>query len=333
MKIPERMEQLYRRLEAFGIDQQYVRSIVMPAGWRDSETENPAVYSQALGLLAQNLNLNLRSLQNDAAPLEWQDCGPTRFKRSRALSDDELVTAKCIAVRAAQIACQTTTSPPAMLPESGAAIRNAILRKGNPYVGFEALLDHCWESGIPVLHVARFPANTHKPDALAVIFEGRPAIVIMKWHKYPAWLLFIMAHELGHIAKNHLNGEGVLVDDKVDRDASEDIEAEANTFAAELLTGKPDIRYQASYNLTAQQLVEAAQKTSQRDGVDPGFVALNYANSKGHYAVGNLALHQIEPNADPVAAIHSRMTEQLDWEGIGRDSRQFLRHITEMKAR
>ena len=338
MTTSERMKQLYKRLEAFGIPRSYAREVALPVGWHDSDTVNPAVYSQALGLLARNLNISLRTLQNEAVPLEWQDCGVTRFKRNQSLSDAELTTAKCLAVRAAQIVCEALQTPPAEIPGSGATIREVIRNKGNNFVGFENLLDYCWDCGIPVMHVSNFPKGAHRPDALTGIFKGRPAIVITKQHKYPAWLLFILAHELGHIAKRHVQAYGVLIDEKVDQTDSEDIEAEANTFAVELLTGQSEKRYSAPKNLTAKELILMAQTASQRDGVDPGFVAMNYADSKrleahngrGHYAVGNGALSVIEPNTDPVAAIHALMCERLDWEEIGRDSRHFLRRIAKM---
>lgn len=230
------MQQLYARLEAFGIPRSYALAVALPPGWRDSDTVNPAVYSQALGLLAQNLNLSLSTLQNDTVPLEWQDCGVALFKRNQTLSDEELTTAKCLAIRAAQVACQAMRTPATKIPESGAAIREAILNKGHLYVSFDALLDYCWNNGLPVLHISPFPKGACK--------------------------------------------------------------------------------------------------------VDPGFVALNYAdtrrfvaeNATGHYAVGNKALREIEPNVNPVAAIHQRMCERLDWEEIGRDSRHFLRRIAEMQA-
>ena len=338
MKMSGRMQRLYERLEAFGIPSSYARSVALPAGWRDSNTENPAVYSQALGLLARNLNISLRSLQNDSAPLEWQDCGSTRFKRNQKLSEDELTTAKCLAVRAAQIACEAAQTPIAKLPASGSAVRESILQKGNHSVGFEALLDYCWECGIPVLHISNFPKGAHKPDALAGIFNGRPAIVLTKQHNYSAWLLFILAHELGHIAKKHVQANGVLVDEHVDPSDSEDLEAEANAFAVELLTGTWDTRYSERKNLTAIELVRISQTVSKRNQIDPGYVALNYAHSKlqdtgnGHYAVANSALSVIEPDTDPIATIHARMCERLDWEKIGRDSRHFLRSIAKMKA-
>jgi len=270
MKMSGRMQRLYERLEAFGFPRSYARAVALPAGWHDSETENPAVYSQALGLLAQNLNLSLRSLQSENAPLEWQDCGSTRFKRNQSLSDNELTIAKCLAVRAAQITCEAMQTPPLPIPNSGAAIREAIRNQGHPSVGFEALLDYCWDCGIPVLHVSRFPTGAHKPDALAGLFNGRPAIVITKQHKYSAWLLFILAHELGHIAKQHVQADGVLVDENIDQTDSEQTESEANAFAVELLTGQTEIRYSDPGNLTTAGLVSMARTASVRDGVDPG---------------------------------------------------------------
>jgi hypothetical protein len=339
MKTLGRIQRIYERLEAFGIPRSYARAVALPAGWRDADTQNPAVYSQALGLLARNLNISLRSLQNDSAPLEWEDCGSTRFKRNQSLSDDELTTAKCLAVRAAQIACEAVRTPVVEIPTSGDAVREAILNERNHTIGFEALLDYCWSRGIPVLHVSRFPAGAHKPDALAGIFGGRPAIIITKQHKYSAWLLFILAHELGHIAHRHVQANGVLVDEKVDRADSEETEAEANAFAVELLTGKSDTCYSERKNLTATELIQITRSISERDGVDPGYVALNYAHSKlletgnGHYAVANKALSVIEPDHDPIAAIHARLCERLDWEEIGRDSRHFLRSVTQMTAR
>jgi hypothetical protein len=328
MKMPDRMRRLYERLEAFGIDRNYVREVAFPPGWNDAATENPAVYCQAIGLLARNLNLNLRALQTDEAPLEWQDCGPARFKHGKRLSEQDLTLARCLAARAAQVACQAATTPVTEVPAAGRAIRETLLATGRPYVDFEALLDYCWASGIPVLPVSRLPAHARKPNALAGTFSDRPAIVLMKQPRYAAMLLFILAHELGHIALGHLSGNGLLVDAHIDRDDREAQEEQANAFAVELLTGKPDIRYRAAYSPTAEELANAARETSRRDGVDPGFVALIYAGTRGHSAVGNRALSLIEPEADPIGTIRARICSRLDWEQLGRDSGQFLQSIT-----
>ena len=327
-----RMAHLYERLAAVGINKRYVRAIALPAGWSDLAADaNPAAYAQALSLLAQNLNLNLPALQNDAAPLVWQECGPTRFKRRADMQEESLAVARCLASRAAQVACRATTAPVPALPASASAIRNAILETGAACVGLANLLDYCWSNGVPVLHVSRFPAYAKKPDALAGVFTGRPAIVICKKSQHAAPLLFVLAHELGHIAQ-HVNDGDLLIDARInpaDRDVEEE---DANTFAMELLTGRPDVRYRTRCNLTVEELAQAAQTTGRRDGVDPGIVALQYAQSGRQGKANKSVLQIIEADANSIDLIHARMCEHLDWDALPRDRRQFLRRITQMDA-
>lgn len=54
------------------------------------------------------------------------------------------------------------------------------------------------------------------------------------------FMLFDLAHELGHIAKGHLkaSAEGVFVDRKIDSGATADLEGEANSYAFGLMAGK-----------------------------------------------------------------------------------------------
>ena len=247
------------------------------------------------------------------------------------MDESELARAKCLAVRAAQVACRTFTTPSVPLPDSAAAIRNAILERGASCVHFESLLDYCWDNGLPVLHVSHLPEGAKKPDALAGIFAGRPAIVIMKRHTHAAWLLFILAHEIGHIGRRHLDGNGLLLDAKVSQDNRDTQEEEANAFAVEILTGKPDIRYQAASNLNAEELAERALMVERRDKVDAGFVALNYVRNRGqgYFALGNKALEHLQSDVDPVALIQTKTRERLNWEELSRDSRLYLRRITD----
>ena len=81
MKTDNKMGRLYQRLKEFGIDRSYVIKSVFPEGWLDAEASNPAVYSQALILLSRNLNLDMRALQPENAPLSWRPCSKTLFKR------------------------------------------------------------------------------------------------------------------------------------------------------------------------------------------------------------------------------------------------------------
>ena len=53
--------------------------------------------------------------------------------------------------------------------------------------------------------------------------------------------LFILAHELGHIALGHIEEDGVLIDESMDHNVQDQEEADANAFAIELLTGDKDL--------------------------------------------------------------------------------------------
>lgn len=327
MKTTNRMMGLYTRLQAVGITPKYAREFAFPAGWNDKEAENPAVYSQAIGLLARNFNLDLRSLQDETKPVIWKDCGPTRFLKHKNVTEDDVTLARCIAARAAQVASYVMTGNVPTLPTTAKDIRAEIL-KTDGCVSFRALVSFCWNIGIPVLHVSQFPLKAKKPTGMAAMFDGRAVIVLCRRHKYSAWMLFWIAHELGHIIQKHLDRSGLFVDAQIEYDSLDEHELEANAFALELLTGKPDMLY-APYTLNPQMLAENARRLGKRDQVDPGIIALNYAWNKGRFDLGNAALNLLEQNDDPVEIIRAEMKARLCWSEMSRDNREFLRRITE----
>jgi hypothetical protein len=150
--------------------------------------------------------------------------------------------------------------------------------------------------------------------------------------KHAAWLLFILAHELGHIALGHIPENGVLLDDRVEESSRDSEERDANAFAITLLTGRPDKKYVASDRwLNAHELAEASKKTGRQQMVDPGHVALNYAHSMGKefFPVGRAALNLLEPNANAIAVVRERMAECMDWSRLPEDSSEFLSRVTQ----
>ena len=336
--IPKRMKKLYRRLAELGLNELYVRKVSFPIGWSDEDTQNPAVYSQALSLLATNLNIDIASLQDDNTNLKWNASASHYFRKNSGISVPDLEIAKNLALNAACIVTDSLSKPFVPAGRSGSLIRRAILNSGSPNVGFSALLDYCWGSGIPVLHLSVFPNKCKKPSGIACLVNNRPAIVIIMNSKYPAWLLFILAHELGHIAKGHLDQHPILIDNDIDRDDNDRLEIEATNFAVDLLTGNSNTTYNSEHSFTGATLARESKKTSLRDEVDAGFIALNYAKTKSdsskknsYFALGNSALQIIEPESNPVEAIRRKMCKQLDWDEIGRDNSHFIRQISGMK--
>jgi Zn-dependent peptidase ImmA (M78 family) len=112
--------------------------------------------------------------------------------------------------------------------------------------------------------VAQFPHRSKKPDGMAVRVGSRYAIVLCRNHRYSAWPLFILAHELGHIARGHLKQDGLLVDDDNWATDVEGAEKEANDFAVKLLTGNRSVAIAALKNLeTKAQAITTIRQTMQ----------------------------------------------------------------------
>src|SRR5262249_3747340 len=143
------------------------------------------------------------------------------------------------------------------------------------------LIDYCWSLGIPVIHLSSFP-NAKRPDGLCASVKGRPVIVLCKKVMRSAWLLFILAHELGHVALGHIEDDGVLIDESMSDNVKDKEEDDANAFAIELLTGNADERFSSSGRWpNATQLAEVALETGTRLRIDPGHIVLNYAHTMG----------------------------------------------------
>lgn len=326
------MNSLYHRLSEVGFTRAFVRKTALPTWWDDEIAVNPAGYAQGLLLLSRHLGVDLRSMQDESAAIHLRDFGACKYKKRPDVSEDDLALARVMATRAAQLAAEATPTPAAPLPDSTLEIRQQILDQGAAWVGLTELVDYCWSVGVPVLHLDHFPTNARRPDGFATRVHGRPVIVLCRKAKYSAWLLFILAHELGHIALGHIEEDGCLLDDHVERDSQDDEEKQANDFAIELLTGRAERRFITTGAWpNAQELAEKAKQLGQQLLIDPGHIALNYAHSMGKsfFAVGNAALKLLDPHADAVGMVRTKMAERLDWSRLPEESSEFLMRVTQ----
>ncbi|MEZ6099096.1 MAG: ImmA/IrrE family metallo-endopeptidase [Pirellulaceae bacterium] len=331
------MKTLYQRLRAVGFDTPYVQNMALPSWWEDSVAEAESGYQEGLLLLSRHLGLSLKSLQDSAAPLELRDFGPCNFKKTQGVTEDELAIARSICTRAAQIAAASIPTPwNGRIPADGSEIREAILSAGARWVSLSSLVDWCWNNGIPLLHVTSFPRSSRKMDGMAALVDGRPVIVLCKNVKQEAWLLFILAHELGHIVRGHVSQNGVLVDEHIAKDSTDDQETEANATAIEILTGDSDCRFSSPGRWpNAKDLADAAKEHGRIHQIEPGHIVLNYSNYKGpsFHALGNAALKLIYPHPDATKLVHDKMAANLDWSGIPEDSSEFLMRVSSPKRR
>ncbi len=330
------MEGLYERLAATGLTRHYVKKNILPDWWDDRAARNPVGYREALGYVSKHTGLSLHQLKDEEAPLNAECASPVRFKARDGISHDDLTWAKSLAVRATEMAAYALEKKPAQPVPSAERLRQRILEAGHRWVDFDTLLDTCWDLGIPVLHLSRFPKGGKKMDGMAVIAHGRPAIVISKKHKHDAWLSFICAHELGHIGGGHLSEGEALADKQSELLNNRDrMEREANNFAAALLTdGK---QFTADYWPNAEALAEDAHRLASQLEIEPGAVVLNFvwhatqraAGEVNLYPLANKALNLLYPEADGAhAKVRQKMFERLPLDRLPDESASFLLRLT-----
>jgi len=330
----ESAKSLYERLRIAGFTKPYLLKVAaLPEWWDDALWDDPA--SRAVGLmhLSRHLGIEITTLQDPSATLRLRDFGVCKYKKQAGTTDNELLLTRVIATRAAQLATAAIDTQNTPVP-SAADLRAKILEQA-PWVGFEQLLDYCWSAGIPVLHVNNFPADAKKkPMGFTLRVNGRPAVVLCVEKSQPAWLLFILAHELGHLHYGHVPENGALLDETVHENVQDAEEEQADRYAIELLTGNGATCFEVGRWPKADRLAQLAREFGQRNRVDPGHVVLNCAHTEGSgfWAVANAALKLLCPDADAVGMVGERLAANLDWEKLPEDSSEFLMRITRQEV-
>jgi hypothetical protein len=325
------MADLYRRLRAVGLTKNKVQQFILPDWWDDQVATNPAGYAEGISFISRHLGLDLASLREPGRPIAFRDAGVCKFKKSKNATEEQLQLARSLATRVAHLVSAATMEPCAPLPATAAQMRSEILGQGQPWVSLANLVDYCWSLGVPVVHLTSF-LKTRQPDGLAVKVRGRPVVVLCKKVRVTAWLLFILAHELGHIVLGHIPDNGALIDEDVDSNEADAEEIEANNFAVELLTGEKDRRFHSSGRWpNAADLAKLAKELGRQHKTDPGHVVLNYAHTmgEGFFPVANAALGLLEPRREALGIVRQKLAEHLDWSRLPEDSSEFLMRVSQ----
>lgn len=180
-----------------------------------------------------------------------------------------------------------------------------------------------------------------KMDGMAACVAGRPVILIAKDSKQPSWLLFILAHELGHLTEGHVPANEVLIDQHVDqyadRGSEDEEENEANDFALELICGRKASYVSQQGHMTPEWLAQSAVDLARQQQVDPGHIVLNFAHSmksamtpKRAFALAQAALRILRPEPCGPATIRTAMKAGLDWDRLSVDEQELLSKITDV---
>lgn len=324
------MKALRTRLSAAGVKPKFLNKVVLPSWWEDSIATTAGGLREAASYICAHLGYSLSSLLDERQELAFAHTGAVKYKKAKGVTDDDvtLATHYALGVARAVAAAMTDVTAAVAVPSPEEWRKNLLALSDKPWVCLRHILQAAWELGIPVIHLKNLPEGAKKPDALTTMVGDRPVIVVLNARKSPSWIAFIVAHELGHIHHKHLKPGQTLVDEKIDAKADEKDEAQANDFAARLLTGRPDLGLSSTRSMGIPQLAAAAATFGKSYRIAPGVAALNYGFTTGEWPLAIGALSQLESGDDAAKDLHKAMKEHLDLDELSDDSREWITRAT-----
>jgi Zn-dependent peptidase ImmA (M78 family) len=331
------MNRLYERLAAANLDKSFLKKTILPEWWSDEMAVTDAGYARGLGIISSHLGIGLQQLWDDSAQLCVPSFGRTNFKLNANRTESDVSWTKCVALSAARLVVQAIRVDYKPLPKAK-KMREEILAAGADYVTLPALLAYLWGHGVPVLFVQKKPAKSKLMDGVVATIDGRPVIVLSKRKSLNSLLLFILAHETGHIVRGHLNDQPVLVDSHIDRSEDKDQqEREANQSALEALTGSPNIQFlHDDKYIDAEALAKIARNTALETQIDPAVIVQNFAWGRIQqgapkevmYALATKASTIIEGDKSPVGLIQQVFLKHIDRAELSAEDDEFLMNVT-----
>ena len=339
------LKTLYQRLANLGFPRKYVRDVLLPDWWCDEFEQEKGAVVEAAAYISQRTGLNFRNLLDIDREPEFQEDQHPCYKLRQETTKNSLAAARSLAERIAAITAYACKPPLVSVENLDPQIARSQILETSEFVNLQSLLDFCWRHGIPVVHTNNFPKEKgqKKFDGMVGEYSDRPVIVISKNQKSPAWLAFILAHELGHIVCGHIKGSSII-DEKIEHDQIGDInEQEADQFAIEILFGRRNASYEKQTK-NLKSLKSYVEIYSIKDRVEPALVVLNNAwfkanrantkEAKGNaWTEANVLLSNFE-ESDITAPqlINHQLGKHLDWENLSNDYQEFLERMTKIEG-
>ncbi|NJL84145.1 MAG: ImmA/IrrE family metallo-endopeptidase [Chloroflexaceae bacterium] len=320
------MSALYRKLSQIGLKQSYVRENGLPSWWDDELNDKPVAVLEGAGYIAKNLNLDLSSLLTPEEDLKFNTFPNTKFKQHNSQNKEHPHLAQALASRVAELISLGVDLECTALPNNPQTIREDILSH-YPTVNLTSLLDYCWGKGIAVGYFHHFPREAKKFAGLIQWHSTCPVIILSSKSKYSARLAFDLAHELGHLALEHLN-DGVLVDENIKSSDNDEEESKANQFATELLLGDCDNCFGDKEFYRNDHLIKHAKlKAQENPTVDVTSIILNNAWHNNNWGLANNALKKLEPIPNGDKIINEYLANQLDWDKFNDETYEYLEKV------
>ncbi|MFN9175271.1 MAG: ImmA/IrrE family metallo-endopeptidase [Synechocystis sp.] len=313
---------IFEGVEKLGIPRRFLKKFVFPRWWNSRLEKDDQSLLKLIDLISECLLLDINFSSKNNFLVAFQPIPNPKFKLQTKQNNSNLFSHLAMALaNMISLRVKNRYEPIAL---DANKLREYILQKKS-FIDLDAILNFCWEHGIPVVHFEKKPnSNCSKFDGMVAVCADRPVIVIGSSYKSPARLAFIIAHELGHIACNHVK-EGILVDTSFEKQESDIEEEEANKFAKELLFGESPFSW--SKKLEFKQLLSESRRLSIDYRVEVGSVILSYGWQTKDWKIAMSVLKKLEPNSNAPATINAYFKKYIDLNNLDQDTQDYLNRL------
>jgi len=320
------LDTIYAKLKPLGIDKRFIRDVLLPDWWSDEILSSKAGFLQTVSIIAKNLSVKLSDLLDPAEGMQLRPSTAVRFK-SRSDEVSAQLFPYSLVSKLSKIVSASFSGAYKSGSDSALELRRKFFESGH-YLNLENLIDFLWSSGVPVIYISEIPAAGQKFDGMAFKILNTPIIVVSSKRAQDAWYLFILAHELGHIALGHLNGDGNgIIDSNIEAN-NNDEEQKANDFAIRLLLEDPNKLPSLKLTGSAFDVVNKIRPLANELRVDAGSLALMIAYRDNSFAVASNALKIINPQPNAPNLIRIKMKEHLNFDKLSEEDLEFFERIT-----
>lgn len=323
------MSQIYTKFGQAGFNRSYI-SKLLPDWWDDRLAETPSGRQYASLHLARMFCILPDSLKDGSDGICFNFGGNHKFKHRQNLVANDLDIATAIAYSAAGIVTKNFKVPYNIHVEFDPDVIRSQILSNEPWVSLENLLSFCQSIGIPVIYLKNFPKSAKKMAGLALMSNGRPVIVLTQTQKY-GYMLFDLAHELGHIVKGHLNAANgqCHIDAKIENAPTDRVEQEANEFAFQIISGQKSLRIGPKTRaLNAASLARASYQYGSENRIDPTHIALNYGFAQNRWGAAINAVKALCDGKDSDQnTVRAMMKNGMDLESIHEDELKVLENL------
>lgn len=334
----------YEALKDLGYTKHYINKL-LPDWWDNSLLKTSAGSLQFALILNQRLGIDARFDSQGTLSVSL-DQSRTRFKHRLDTRSSELAQAAGLGRAIAKLALHELPIPKTdILPADPLALRAYLLnRYSASSIDFDSMVDACWQFGIPVLHVESLPLLSKRPAGMAINIQGRPAIILGHRLEHKSRQLFVLAHELGHIALGHVKRDDILLDEDVvevvenlgsQRASVQDSEEkEADHFALQLIRGSATLAPKRLFSVMASGAVLAVEalRSGAQLQIDPGHLLFSWAKETGQWASASTAITFLPNGHGAMATLRAKLLAYARLGSLSEENRQFLMAVQGFQA-